>query len=100
MACPVQVTFRNIAHSEELDACVREQVRGLETYTGEILDCHVVIERPHQHHARGNRCHVRVDLTTRGGPIVVSHEPSTHRTLRDVEQTQPAKKHELDSVHR
>jgi hypothetical protein len=87
-----------MAHSEELEDSVRERVRELGTYAGDILGCHVVVERPHQHHTRGNRCHVRVDVTTRDGPIVVSHEPSTYGALRDGEEAEPAKEHELDST--
>jgi Sigma 54 modulation protein / S30EA ribosomal protein len=100
MAFPLQITFRNMAPSEELEASVRERARELETYSADILGCRVVVALPHHHHERGNRCHVRVELTTPGEPIIVSHVPSRHGALQDIEESAHAKESELDSVHR
>jgi hypothetical protein len=100
MAFPIQVTFRNMAHYGELEACVRDRARELETFSSDILGCRVVVALPHHHHERGNRCHVRVELTTPGEPVVISHIPSRHAALQDIDEPTHAKESELDSVHR
>jgi hypothetical protein len=100
MAFPIQVTFRNIAHAEALESSVRERARELETYSSDILGCRVVVALPHHHHERGNRCHIRVELTTRGEPIIISHVPSRQGALQDIEEPAHTRESELDSVHR
>lgn len=100
MGFPVQVTFRNMAHSEALDASVRERARELETYSRDLLGCRVVVSLPHRQHEHGNRCQVRVELTTPGEPIIISHVASQHAALQDIHEPAHTKESEEDPVHR
>jgi ribosome-associated translation inhibitor RaiA len=100
MKRPLQTTFRNISHSAELEALVSERAADLETYFDRITACHVIVELPHHRHARGNRVHVRVDLTIPGETIVVAHDPSLHGALQDVQETRHTKETATNSVHR
>lgn len=85
---PTQVTFRGIPHSDALEADIRERVASLEQFHAGIVGCRVLVEIPHRHRQDDRRFHVRVEITLPGrAPIVVSHEPSTHGALRDVEES-------------
>lgn len=83
MQLPVQVTFRDIAHSDAIDAYVRDRIAKLETFSGRITGCRVVIESPHRHQQTGRHYRVRVDLTVPGGEVVVSHAPDENTTNED-----------------
>ena len=98
---PTQVTFRGLAHPELLEAEIRQRVDWLEQFYPGIVRCRVVVEVPHRHHHRGRHFHVRIDVTIPGrDPIVVSHEPSLHGGLKDIEDAAAHKDAEIDSVHR
>jgi hypothetical protein len=98
---PAQITFRGLSHSDALEADVRERVAWLEQFYAGIVRCRVLVELPHRHHQDGRHFHIRVELTVPGGaPIVVSHEPSLHGRLKDVEETAHHKGMEIENVHR
>jgi cold shock CspA family protein len=98
---PTQITFRGLAHSDDLDSDVRERVGWLEQFYAGIVRCRVLIEVPHRHRHDGRHFHVRIELTVPGGaPIVVSHEPSLHGRAKDVEDEVHRKETEIESVHR
>jgi cold shock CspA family protein len=98
---PTQVTFRGLPHSDELDVDIRERVAWLEQFYAGIVRCRVLIELPHRHRHDGRHFHARIELTVPGSPpIVVSHEPSLHGRLKDVEEEEHHKETEVGSVHR
>ena len=98
---PTQVTFRGLSSSDELDAEIHERVAWLERFYAGIVRCHVLVEVPHRHRRGGKHFHVRVELTVPGGaPIVVSHEPSRHGGLKDVEEEVARKESEIEGTHR
>ena len=100
MKLPVQVTFRNVPSSEEIEAEIRERAENLNTYYDPITACRVLVEIPHQHHKRGNRYHVRISLTIPGDEIVVSHQPSFHSGLQHEGQDRSRKEFEPESADR
>jgi cold shock CspA family protein len=98
---PTQVTFRGLLHSDALEADIRDRVAWLEQFHAGIVRCRVLVELPHRHRHDGRHFHVRIELTVPGGPpIVVSHEPSVHGRLKDVEVEAPHKETEIEGVHR
>jgi cold shock CspA family protein len=98
---PTQVTFRGLSHSDALESEMRERVAWLEQFYDRIVRCRVRIELPHRHRHGGRHFHVRIELTVPGGaPIVVSHEPSVHGRLKDVEEEVHRKETEIEAVHR
>lgn len=98
---PTQVTFRGLAHSDELEAEVQERVAWLEQFYAGIVRCRVLVEVPHRHRQDGRHFHVRVEMTVPGGaPLVVSQEPTLHAGLKDVEEESHHKETEIENVHR
>ena len=98
---PTQVTLRGLPHSDALDSDIRERVAWLEQFYADIVRCRVLVELPHRHRQDGRHFHVRIELTVPGGPpLVVSHEPSLHGRLKDVEEGAHRKETEIEGVHR
>ena len=98
---PTQVTFRGLAHSDALEADIRKRIAWLEQFYAGIVGCRVLVEMPHRHRHDGRHFHVRIEVTVPGGaPIVVSHEPSLHGPLKDVEEAAHRKETEIAGVHR
>jgi len=98
---PAQVTFRGLAHSDELATAVRERIGWLEQFHPGIVRCRVLVEVPHRHRQDGRQFHIRIEVTVpRGVPIVVSHDASLHSTLKDVEEAEHHKTADVDAVHR
>ena len=79
MMLPLQLTFRNMKHSAEVEDWVRDEAAKLDTFYHRILGCRVSIEVPHRHHRKGKSLHVRIDLTLPGKEIVVKREPVAYR---------------------
>jgi cold shock CspA family protein len=98
---PVQVTFRGLPHDAGLEQYVVERVSWLEQFYADVVRCRVLLEVPHRHRHDGRHVHVRIEMTVpRGAPIVVSHEPSLHGRLKDVEDDAHRKDDEIEGAHR
>ena len=72
MAAPVQITFRDIPHSDAVTAHVEKRAAKLETFEENIIRCHVVIEAPHRHQGNSYIFRVRIDAHVPGKELVVS----------------------------
>jgi hypothetical protein len=98
---PVQVSFRGIAHSDALEATIRERAAWLEQFYPGMVSCRVLVEQPHRHRHDGRHFHVRIEVTAPGrAPIVISREPSLHAGLKDAEDDVARKEAEIDGQHR
>jgi ribosomal subunit interface protein len=86
MQIPLQITLRQMAHSDALDARIREQVTGLEHFHPRISSCRVTVTESHKHHQQGRQFEVHIDLRVPGHrEIVVSrqHDEDVYVALRD-----------------
>jgi ribosomal subunit interface protein len=85
MQTPVQITVRDMAHSEALDEHIRVKAAKLEQYFSPITSCRVVVEAPHKHSHQGRQYAVLLDITVPGQEIVVNHEhdEDVYIALRD-----------------
>jgi cold shock CspA family protein len=100
MILPVQITFRNMPHSDSIEAFIREKAAQLDKYYDHVMACRVVVEVPHRHHRRGPHSHVRIDLTVPGGEIVVKREPSLYSGRKQAEAGECAKCSETATSHK
>ncbi|MEW6591905.1 MAG: ribosome-associated translation inhibitor RaiA [Pseudomonadota bacterium] len=100
MKTPLQVTFRNIEHSDALETHIREKADKLETFFDPIMSCRVVVEMPHQHKHQGKRFNVRLDIGVPGNEIVVNRDDheDVYVALRD--GFEAAKRQLKDYAHR
>lgn len=85
MNIPMQITLRNISHSEALEAHIREKAKKLESFFDHIVSCRVVVEMPHNHKHQGNPFNVRIDIGVPGREIVVNRDrhEDVYVALRD-----------------
>lgn len=85
MQTPLQLTIRDVDHSEALETHIRAKVEKLEEFSKHIMSCHVVVEVPHKHHQQGKQFNVRIDIGVPGSEIVVNrdHAEDVYVALRD-----------------
>jgi len=107
MQLPLQITFRNLDHSDAVEAAIKEKAQKLERFSHHITSCHVVIEADHQHKHKGNLFHVRIDITVPGDEIIVSREPhlnhaheNAYVTIRDAFDAAKRQLDDYEQIHR
>ncbi len=85
MQIPLQITIRDVEHSEALEAHIREKAKKLDEFFKHIMSCRVVVEVPHKHHQQGKQFNVRIDIGVAGGEIAVNrdHSEDVYVALRD-----------------
>lgn len=79
----LQITFRDMPHSDALETHIREKAAKLDEFYEHIMGCHVVIEQPHGHKHQGKLFHVAIDLTVPTGELVVNRAPKAHQAHED-----------------
>lgn len=84
MRLPLQISFRNLDRSEAIEAAVRKRAARLDRFCGDIMSCRVTVEAPHRHRHKGKTYVVKIDLTVRGGELVVSRTPDDDHSHEDV----------------
>ncbi|MBK9259909.1 MAG: HPF/RaiA family ribosome-associated protein [Polyangiaceae bacterium] len=86
MMIPLELTFRNMAHSDAIETAVRERVAKLERLFPRMISCRVVVEEQgaRQDRARGLAYHVRVDVRVPGCELVGDKTPPPQRFHEDV----------------
>jgi ribosomal subunit interface protein len=85
MRIPLQITIRDIEHSEALETHIRDKASKLDEFFDRIMSCRVVVEVPHKHHQQGKQFNVRIDIGVPGSEIVVNrdHADDVYVALRD-----------------
>jgi cold shock CspA family protein/ribosome-associated translation inhibitor RaiA len=100
MELPVQITFRNMDHSDAVETFIREKAAHLDSFYDRIIRCRVMVEVPHQRRRTGNPYHVRIDLTVPGGELAISRNGSLHTGQKQKQIEQPRKAAEIDAAHK
>lgn len=100
MQIPIQITLRNVDHSDELEKHIREKAKKLESFFEHIISCRVVVEMPHNHKHQGKVFNIRIDIGVPGHEIVVNrdHHEDVYVALRDAFDA--ARRQLEDYVHR
>lgn len=83
MQQPIQITFRDMGHSDAAEAYVREHADKLEQFDGRIVACKVALEVPHKRRS-GGPPRVRIDLTLPSDEIVVDYSPPPESSEEDL----------------
>jgi cold shock CspA family protein/ribosome-associated translation inhibitor RaiA len=77
MKVPLEIAFKGIEHTEEIEALIRDEADKLERVCDYLSSCRVAVEKRQQHQEVGNPYRVRIDLTVPPGhELVVRREPS------------------------
>ena len=100
MKSQLQITFRNMQRSEEIEGWIRAEAAKLETLYSQLMGCRVAVEVPHRHHRKGRPYHIRIDLTVPRGEIVVKREPSLSARARQLGERKIKKNSEVKIPHK
>jgi cold shock CspA family protein len=77
MRVPLEIAFKGIEHTDEIEALIREEADKLERVCNYMMSCRVAVENRQQHQEVGNPYRVRIDMTVPPGhELVVRREPS------------------------
>ena len=85
MQIPLQITIRDMEHSDALESHIRDKADKLDEFFDRIMSCRVVVEMPHKHQHQGKQFKVRLDIDVPGSEIVVNrdHAEDVYVALRD-----------------
>lgn len=99
MQVPLQITIREMQHSDALEASIREHAAKLELFHPRIGSCRVAVEQTRRHHRQGRQFTVRIDVRVPGEEIVVTrdHHEDVYVAVRDAFD---AAKRQLEEVIR
>ena len=100
MQLPLQITFRNMERLPEAEKWIGAETKKLEMFYNQIMGCRVAVEVPHGHHKKGRLYHIRIDLTLPGKELVIKHEPSLSKEIRQAGGAQMKKRLEVRAPHR
>lgn len=95
MKSQLQITFRNMEPSKEIEEWIRAEAAKLDLLYRQLMGCRVMVEVPHRHHRKGSPYHIRIDLTVPRGEIVVKREPSLSARARQLGERQIEKHAEV-----
>jgi ribosomal subunit interface protein len=81
---PLQITWRNIAKSEALEADIEAKAEKLEEFYDHIMSCRVVVEKSHGRHKKGNLYRIHLDIKVPEKEIVVTRDPGENHAHEDM----------------
>jgi len=100
MNAQLQITFRNVNPSKEVEECIHAAAAKLDTFYNQVMGCRVAVESPHHHRTRNQQYNVRIRLALPGGEIVVKREPSLNARSRQLHEQKIRKSSELKTTHK
>ena len=95
---PLQITLRNMTHSDALEAQIRQKAGKLEEFHPRIISCRVTLEQVAKHQRQGRDFRVGVDVRLPGRQEVVvnrEHDEDPYVALREAFD---AMKRQLDEI--
>lgn len=63
MRLPLEITYRWVEKTEDLDTFIRDHAAKLDRFNDHIMSCRVAIERPNESLKQGSGWRVRLDVT-------------------------------------
>ena len=82
MDIPLEIAFRSIGPSAEVEALIGQRVARLEKLYPHIIGCRVSVEMLHKQHLHGNVPEVHIALRVPGHDIAISREPHKAKERR------------------
>jgi cold shock CspA family protein/ribosome-associated translation inhibitor RaiA len=77
MKVPLEISFKGIPNTTQIEELIRSKVAKLERVCGYISSCRVAVEKRQEHQSIGNPYRVRIGMTVPPGhELVVRREPS------------------------
>jgi uncharacterized linocin/CFP29 family protein len=83
MQNPLRISFRHMKSSVALESRVRKLAARLETFSPQIVACHIVIDGPDGPQSQGGCFDVRMDISVPGREIAVHRARPHHLSHQD-----------------
>ncbi len=74
MQLPLQIVFRDLAHSDAIESAIRDKAGKLEHFFDRIMGTRVTVGIIQKHRHQGKLFNIRVDLTVPGSEIVINRD--------------------------
>jgi ribosomal subunit interface protein len=71
MQIPIEITLRDIPHSDAVETRIREKIAKLDHFHERIMSCRVTVESPQHRKHQGKLYSVHIDLKVPGGGELV-----------------------------
>lgn len=81
MQQPLQITFKDVSHSDAVAERIREKVAKLDKPFQQITACKVVVEQVQKHQRQGKLHNVSIYVSVPGKELYVSHHPNENLYL-------------------
>ena len=79
MQLPVEISYRGVEKTDEIETLVREKAARLDKFCDHIQRCDVIVERPNHAQHSGSPFHVRIDVTVPPGhELIADEKPIKH----------------------
>lgn len=83
MEKPLEITYRNVEKSRDIDSLIREKAAKLDEMHDRITSCRVSVEKPQEHQKTGNRYRVRIELHVPPGKDLVVRREASEGDMHD-----------------
>ena len=80
----IDILFRNMDHSDAVEADIRKRIASLERYSNRIVDCRVVVDAPPKHSQKGGLYDVHINIAMPGQDIVINRTGSRDHAREDI----------------
>ena len=76
MRVPLELSFRNVPKTEQIEEMIRERAAKIEKFHDGIISCHVAVEGPQEEQSTGSPFRVRINVRIPPGhELAVDREP-------------------------
>ncbi len=76
MQIPLEISYRDVYKTDELENLIREKAGKLEKVCDHITSCHVAIEKPQKSLINGSPYRIRIDIRIPPGhELIIKREP-------------------------
>ena len=102
MQIPLQITYRDMPHSDALDGRIREKAAKLEEFHQRVVSCRVTVEEIEKHKQRGKEFCVRLDIKVPQHEVAINrdHHKDVYVAMRDAFEAAYRKLEDIARVQR
>ncbi len=83
MKVPLEISFRKVEHSGEIEDLIKEKAAKLEKVCDYISSCRVAVEKTQEHQKSGSPYRVRIDITIPPGHEIVIRREETEGDIHE-----------------
>jgi cold shock CspA family protein/ribosome-associated translation inhibitor RaiA len=83
MKVPLEICFRGVAKTDEIESLIREKVAKLEEVCDYLSSCSIALETPQEHQKAGNPFRVRISMRVPPGHELVVKRKSSRGDMHD-----------------